>query len=221
MCFTRPSLILWGVCLTLAAFFAGCSSSSSKPEGTESPFYPRSSPRNLLLNLRAAYNERGLAQLESLFASDYVFNFTPQDLRYAWVPDSLTREQERLVHQHMFDAEDVPDIMLDFVIGDAQVHAERSSIDDTLWTATISLVNLRLYGITPDHDEPQMYRVTDGTAQFWFRRTSWTDPVSGDQVWTIVEWQDGPIQESRSGPPALPPSAESTWGQFKALFLGE
>lgn len=155
------------------------------------PFLKRVSPENLLANLKTAYKERAVAEYESLLASDFTFVLSPEDAGQPGMPDQWGRNQEITIHQKMFDAELVQSLTLDFVVGSRIFDPA-----DQLWTITIANVDLYLNGITPDHPTPTTYRVQDGTAKFWFRQNSWNAAGTTEPVWTIVKWEDMPIEGS-------------------------
>jgi hypothetical protein len=169
----------------------GCpfSPDSGTPDHPVDPFLKPTSPENLLANLKTAYRERETAEYESLLAMDFTFVLSPEDAGQPGMPSQWGRNTEIGIHQRMFDEGLVTYLALDFVVGDRV-------FDDTdqLWTVTITNVDLSLTGMTPDHPTPKSYSVLDGTSKFWFRQNDWTVPGTSDRVWSIVKWEDSPIE---------------------------
>jgi hypothetical protein len=177
---------------------AGCpfSTEPEKKDGNgniESKFKPRTSPENLLYNLRMAYDERDLSEYDSLLASDFTFFLSPDDIHIA---ERFNRFEEIEAHQNLFDADLVQQLRLTFddvTSADVSLDPAKTSVQDSLWTTTLTNVDLYLFGKTPNEhpDEPPgAYQMDDGQEQFWFRRNSWKNPQTGDYIWTIVEWQE-------------------------------
>jgi hypothetical protein len=160
-----------------------------KPVDPVDKFLPRTSPENLLANLKMAYRERETAEYESLLAMDFTFVLAPEDAGQPGMPSQWGRNTEIGVHQRMFDADLVQSLSLDFVVGD-RLFDEAGQ----LWTITITNVDLSLYGMTPDHPTPKNYQVLDGSSKFWFRQNNWTVPGTTDRIWSIVKWEDSPVE---------------------------
>jgi hypothetical protein len=152
-------------------------------------FLLRITPENLLANLKMAYHERETAEYESLLAKDFTFVLSPEDAGQPGMPSQWGRNTEIGIHQRMFDADLVQTLSLDFVIGD-RIFDET----DQLWTITITNVELSLYGMTTEHPTPKLYRVQNGVSKFWFRQESWTVPGTSDRIWSIVKWEDSPVE---------------------------
>jgi hypothetical protein len=182
-----------GVAVLLVALaVVGCPFSPTTGGGGDeiiSPFLPRTSPQNLLYNLKQAYKERSIAEYESLLANpDFTFELSPEDQLKPDLPDQWGRDPEILIHSRMFDAEMVQQLTLDFAVGDVVWDATQG-----MYTALITNVNLRLYGSTPGHPtEVKEYTVSGSTSKFWFRKNPWTTGAAHDSIWTIVLWQDNP-----------------------------
>ncbi|MCK4305372.1 MAG: hypothetical protein KAY24_14130 [Candidatus Eisenbacteria sp.] len=184
-------------------------------------FLPRTSPENLIANLRVAYDEWDLAEYDSLFAADFIFFLMPDDQHIA---EHFDRELEIAIHGNLFDTEFVQTLILMFetVTGeDITLDEARSTPQDSLWTAVMTNVDLLVFGVTPGHpyEHPMGYEMEDGQEQFWFRKNAWTDPGSGEQVWTIVEWREIYTGGTRLGQAlSVPPAGPSSWGVIKALY---
>jgi len=181
-----------GLALLLLAGVLGCPFS---PETNDDPppvpvetYHARTAPESLLHNLKLAYKERVPAEYESLLAEEFSFVLSEEDASKPDMPDQWGRNQEISIHQAMFNAELVQQLTLDFVVGNREY-------DDTdgFWTILISNVTLTLYGSTPGHPTPTWYRVVNGASRFWFQKENYTWPGTQDTVWTIVKWEDNPI----------------------------
>ncbi len=211
----RSRGIALAMALCLAALAGSCSgdkgtNSDGGDGGDEGPFLPRTSARNLLRNLAAAYAERDSAAFDSLLARDFGFFESEEDQE---IGARWTLQNEHDAHARMFGSEDVLTLTLSFNLGTVVLDEERTTIDDSVYVSIISNVNLLLYGLTPAFpDEVDEYLVLGAREEFWFRKNGWTDPEDGQPVWTIVEWK------------SLEPEASEehyTWGEIKALFVPE
>lgn len=208
-----------GVAKFYAAF--ACDHSANYSAGitaaAKPAFVHRTSPANLLLNLKAAYRYRNNAALDSLFAEDYTFIYNDE----RGVPDSLSRQDERVIHEWMFDEEWVYTLRVDFNIGDVAIDDERSTPQEELWTALVTNTDLYLFGRCPTYPDepPQSYEMQDGREQFWFRENTWTDPGAGAPIWTIVEWQDLGAGQRHGFGPSTYTAQSCTWGLIKRIFL--
>jgi hypothetical protein len=196
--------------LCVSTVFPGCGDKKTAPgPDKESNFLPRTSPTNLLHNLKQAYAERDLAEYDSLLAEDFVFILSEEDQQMPDMPDSWGRDIEILIHTCIFGSQYLQTITLEYEIGDTTWDAEEGK-----YAAVIQHVNLYLYGSTPGHPtEVKEYRVSDGRSRFWFRKNGWFSPGTQNSVWTIVKWQDNPVssREASGG-------VESwSWGALKAL----
>jgi hypothetical protein len=204
-----------GLCVLTA--FAACRNHILDVDGfRQSPgptYLPRTTPQNLLHNLKKAYKYRNIAELESLLAENYTSVISEEDQQkpdmgdttYAWGHDT-----EVSIHMRMFDAEYVQTLSLEYTIG------------DPIWDAVLDMyvvdvqdVSLYLYGSTPGHPtEVREYRVSDGSSRFWFRKNPWTTGARHNSIWTIVRWEDEPVGlRTILGPPD-----RQSWGSIKARF---
>ncbi|MCK4413626.1 MAG: hypothetical protein KAY32_08785 [Candidatus Eisenbacteria sp.] len=179
--------------LLMIAGITGCPFSPDSGNGDDPPpdlFKARTSPENLLENLKMAYRERVVAEYESLLAMDFTFLLSAEDAAEPGMPESWGRQDEIGIHTNMFDSDRVQDLSLSFDSGDRVFDPT-----DGLWTITITNVRLRLYGETPGNEGegPEEYKVDSGTSKFWFRENDWTEPGTSNKIWTIVKWEDNPI----------------------------
>jgi hypothetical protein len=208
------SRIAAAACLVLLAALIGCGDKeTAPPDQVESAFLPRTSPQNLLHNLKQAYLERNAAEYESLLAVDFTFLLSEEDQAKPDMPDDWGLETECLIHRHMFDDGYVQQASLDFTVGnDLTWDAVQG-----MYTMMITNVDLFLYGSTPAHPtELKEYKVSDGRAKFWFRKNPWTTGAAHDSVWTIVMCEDNPTGSRGSTGSAL--SEAASWGSIKALY---
>jgi hypothetical protein len=194
--------VLWAL-----AAFAGCGDKETDPGHHEqSPFLPRTSASNVLHNLLQAYAHRNMAEYDSLLADDFTFVLSLEDQQRPEMPHSWGRDTEILIHTHMFDADLVRTLTVAFEMGDAVWDP-----GEHLHTASVSNVDLYLYGVTPAHPtDVKEYRAS-GQAKFWFRKNAWLSPCTRDSVWTIVKWQDNP-----TGGPMRP--GGGSWGSIKHAY---
>jgi hypothetical protein len=177
-----------------AATLSGCPFATKTGDGIIDPhpivtYEPRTSPQNLLLNLKKAYNLRETAPYESLLATDFEFYFSEEDQQIA---EKLTRDQEIDTHRNMCTSAQVDDISLEFPMAEAILDENKPDPkypDRNLWTIVLTNVDLVLR--TKDNQGQSMtYKLEDGIEQFWFREESWLDPKTGKNIWTIVQWKE-------------------------------
>jgi hypothetical protein len=185
--FTVAALGLW---LLATLTISGCPfmppDNPVEPPPVES-FRPRTSAENLLANLKTAYSQRDIAEYESLLTPDFAFYFTEQDQSNPDIGDSWGRDYEIEAHASMFDGEFVHTLTLDFDMGTPRFDEESFNGTDSLWISDIANLDLDLFGTPPNHpgETPQWYRVQDGQATFWFRKTLWATD-SGNPIWAIA-----------------------------------
>ncbi len=200
---------------------SGCSNDCTRPDGgggTE-VFAPRTSIENLLHNFLMAYQHRDVAEIDSLLADDFVFHFSEEDQSRPEIPDSWAREMEIAAHGGMFDEIWVQTLALAFAHGDVEIDSVLTTAQDTVWTTNVVNLDLELFGRPRSHpgEPPQLYKVDDGEARFWFRRIGLAVPGGDAAIWEIVA-----IRETTTSSPLRgkqPHPAESqTWGSIKSLF---
>jgi hypothetical protein len=206
--------ILAGAVVCAMAAFAACSHELTWIDRWLPPptnFLPRTSPANLLHNLKQAYKERDIEEYDSLLAQDFTFFLSEEDQQYPGMPDSWGHDEEIQIHTVMFDQEYVQTLSLDYLVGNLTWDPGEGK-----QSVAIQHVNLFLYGATPAHPtDVKEYRVPDSRSKFWFRKNGWLWPGTRDSVWTIVMWKDSPQGSSRDASRASPQS----WGAIKHLFL--
>ncbi len=201
--------------LLLAALGTACSSDECGPieRDDPDPFLPRTSAENLLLNLKQAYNDRELAEYDSLLADEFTFVYKPDE---STIEEYLDVTQELGIHAHIFGTQYVQELSVDFEIGSPTVDAGQTAPGDTVWTVLMTGVHLMLLGTTPDHPTvTESLELIDATQQFWFKKTGWTDPSSGLPILALVRWED---LGSTAGESNSRGSAPLTWGGIKDMF---
>jgi hypothetical protein len=188
----------FGVLLGLTV--SGCPFMPDKGDGDDHDvvtFHPRTSPQNLLENLKASYKQRQLDEYDSLLSRDFEFVFCPYDQSQPDIPDSWGRVDEIDAQDGMFDSEYVQDLTMDFEYSTPIFDEEHFDGVDSLWVVEVTQMRLSLTG-TPPSAPPgtpaETYRVNDGQVTMWFRK----DPgnvVGGRQIWKIVEMQETTVIE--------------------------
>lgn len=178
---------------------------------------------HVLTNLELAYNQRNLARIEELLASDFEFIFSVTDHGLGYTPDRWNRAEEMLATDNLFNPG---------YIGGDPVLAIQITIEHTAggWEEATTSVGAKAapgtlfkktftYDLAIDIDSsPAGYTLigTDLHAELTIRQVA-----SGDkQIWTIVGWRDdvdaGQLRRSAAGPPP----EETTWGMAKAFYQG-
>jgi hypothetical protein len=178
-------------CFSLALGICGCTldnDGSHCPGPPAEGFLPRTSPENLLENLKRAFNEREYAEYESLLAGDFTYYFSEEDQLLPEIPESWEREQELEASRDLFNPACVPTLFLGFVYGDPCFDAEHFDGADSLWVVEVTDIDLEFSVIPgcPPAIPPYWCRREDGKATFRFRRTKWFHE-NGQSIWTIQE----------------------------------
>ncbi len=189
-----------GLFLVVILGLTGCPFSTDPVETPPPPpkFKPRTSPENLIFNLKMAYQEREVDPYDSLLSSSFKFYLAEEDQH---ITDFFTRNEEIEIHDHMFNADLVTALQLTFDMiqtSDVVFDPEKSSDEIDLYTATVTNITLSLTGWTPQQDpgDPiQTYQMVGGASQFWFRQMDWKHE-NGDPIWKIDEW----LELSAGGP---------------------
>jgi hypothetical protein len=157
-------ILLLGLSIWMVVSLAGCPfSTKNEPDNGGDPpliFLPRTSPQNLMKNLKAAYEQRDITEFDSLLDPVFTFFFSEEDQN---IGERLNRDEEIGI---------------------------RTTVDDSLYVMTLTNVDLYLYGKTPQFplEDPRGYEMENGQERFWFHKRDYTHPVTKEPIWTIVEW---------------------------------
>jgi hypothetical protein len=184
-------ILLLGLSIWMVVSLAGCPfSTKNEPDNGGDPpliFLPRTSPQNLMKNLKAAYEQRDITEFDSLLDPVFTFFFSEEDQN---IGERLNRDEEIGIHRGMFDSDMVQDLNLSFDMGAVTLDEERTTVDDSLYVMTLTNVDLYLYGKTPQFplEDPRGYEMENGQERFWFHKRDYTHPVTKEPIWTIVEW---------------------------------
>jgi len=230
--FSARAVAAFGLALALGCLVAGCSN-STKPgdKKTESPLtLPRTSPENVLYNLRVVYDTADVYvkteadtltwknKYQELFHPDtFAFYFVPGDQPPGWPNNSWglideVRSFKNMLRQEALGGTD--DIELNWVVNpagpDTRVNPEApDQLLHPTWRHIY--VTAILLDVVQGNNT---WRVANGTADFYFA----PDPADST-LWVITEWQDhapgfGSPPDARS---AAAPST-ITWGAIKGLY---
>ncbi len=204
--------ILAALLLCLAA---GCSSDDGPgPVPHDDPYEARTSPQNLIANLKTAYLLREVVPYDSLLATDFEFLFSEED---QMIGEKLTRTEEMTVHQNMFSSDAVQSITLSFTNGELTQDTgepDPANPGQFLWTLIMTNADLMLRVLWDG--QTTTYEMQDGIEQFWFRQVPWTDS-HGNPIWKIVKWRE--LTDLYPDGPARPMPVEgASWGQLKDLY---
>ncbi|MFC1572800.1 PKD domain-containing protein [Candidatus Eisenbacteria bacterium] len=191
-------------------------SDSDTLEVVQRRFYARTTPQNLLINLKLAYDERNVSEYDSLLPPDFKFILAPDDQHLG---EEFDRQDEISLHTNMFEADMVQELELDFQLGSLTLDEDRTTESDSLWTITITNVDLYLFGVTPQMpDTPQGYEMQDGMERFWFRKSGWSY-LDGNPIWKIAEWEELYFPTNSLARLRGPlPVEYDTWGSIKGMF---
>lgn len=162
----------------------GCSEPESgygpEPPPPPSSFLERTSPENLLHNLRQAYSEMKIGEYAPLFSEDFSY--------FSWnaAGDSLPGvswelEEELQIHRRLFGENE--QILIDWR-PEARAEPVQENTDARIHVRSTFLeVTQRL-----PTGEPLFLQVA-GDQEFHFRLTDETTD-EGDAIWAIVLWED-------------------------------
>jgi len=183
---------LWLALPLILILAGGCVFSPTKvpPPPPVSLYLPQDSPANCLTNLITAYVQRDLDGYKALFASDFIFVFSPTDVENPTnpTPQRWGLPDEDASADKMFHSELVDKIDLSFTQAPA---VDSGSENAGTWKVLVSQVNLLIY--TRQDGQPWIYRVNGGTATFYFKEYPQETASNGKPLWRIWEWMDQPI----------------------------
>jgi hypothetical protein len=179
--FIRAALVL----VLPAALVGGCIFSPNTGGGgnTRQPYFPRTSPENVITDIQNAYINLDRVEYDSTLASDYVFRFQQADITQLNAPDSLIRAEELTFAENLFTngyngQPAASKIALTITIG--------SKDDDN----RIGHSGWKKYNVTtalaitfPDGNQTTV----NSPATFYFRQEP---AITG--LWVFAEWQDQP-----------------------------
>ncbi len=181
-------------------------------------FQPLTEREHVLNNLELSYNERAIAQFDSLLDPDFIFYFAPGDVRGA-VPTHWGSVEETSVTTMLFD----PYLNTPGVPVWRSIRMDLKFESGVSWTDTIPpAYPTETWHTTTVYYEFTMEIAPDGTyiavpgtrAQITVRNVGTDDAPQ----WRLVAWRD-----LSGGSAALqsPASTESaSWGQIKAMYVG-
>lgn|GEM_PF-6371184 len=184
----------------------------------ESVYAARTSPQNLLVNLRLAWIHRSYFEYERLFAPWSRFIFSPSDVGgpenippYWDLEDDLTDVRHIFSGAANHDGARLEQIDLDYDIGAPQdsVGVTRIEVSNVSLTATAAL---------DGGGGPIIYQVTGSRGDFDIEPTDATDPGSGLPIYAITQWKDLPAPPAArsTGKPLM--TQDTSWGRLKAIW---
>ena len=179
--------------------------------------WPQDSPTNCLVILKSAYVNRELDPYKSLFANDFLFGFSMVDIADPNdpTPPKWGSADEETSADKLFHSELVDSIRVTFV--------QDSAVDSGTeyagtWKVHLTQVNLLVY--TRLEGQPWIYRVNNGTANFYFKEYPNEQASSGQPLWRIWQWVDEPA--SAGSLARVSPMAQYlTWGRIKNTYAEE
>jgi hypothetical protein len=216
---TVERFVLSGLTLGEEHYFAvkaldeeGNASEMSNPSATDGYFAP-TTIAGAIHDLQRAYNQRDQDHYAGLLADDFLYLFAPQDVGGSGgIPDSWGRVDEIESANAIFSGEPNAEgfrceaVSLGFLPGSDGP----SPIED--WRmATLSQIQLAVDTRHADSGEPLRYELYGDRADLHFVRTVEIEPVSGERIWKIIQWEDKPAATRLSTDP-------TTWGRIKALW---
>ncbi len=191
-----------GFALSLVVMLTGCPFSTKKEKEVkpvEKIYEARTSPENLLHNLKEAYIRREHDRYVELFdRTCYQFEFSDEDIRDGVPSEFLTYEEEVDIHDRMFHSELLDQLSLEYTVGAKEYDdTETTDPENPVYRIVVTNVVLELRGRHPERPEdPAMtWQLINGEQKFWFHQRGpdgqeGTDIDTGDPLWSIVKWKE-------------------------------
>ena len=191
---------------------SGCSNRGCTcPDEVEDLYKLRTSPENVLYNLKTAYVDMNLDECIDCLAEEFEFHLNPDDIGMdPGLPVSWGKQDEEDIHENMFaEDSDVDQILLTLTNVHRTVIPGPEPGDPPTWEYKES-IDLRVAVTTGD-----ITYLATADQEFTLRIDPLEVGPEGETLWEIVEWHDidsyGPKDPNRSG-------EDSSWSGIKALW---
>lgn len=177
------------------------------------PYVELTSPGNVLTNLKLAYESRDAEMYALLFAPDFVFQFSPDDVTQGNTPAQWLLPDELQSSENMFADPTVDRVELtSFLIPAPRAATKTDNLPTALGIQVITIDAVRMSVFTRNSQGEVLELLVPGEqAVFFFRQ----DTVDGELRWRLVRWRDKPFGGLIATGPA---TEESTWGSIKAHY---
>ncbi len=187
---------LWLSALFVALALSGCIFSPEKKKKPDIvvPYPVATSPGNVLAIVKRAYEERKIEEFEKIFATEYVFQFSPEDIVQGNTPAEWPRNDEIDSARNMFGDDTVDRIeMTSFIIPAPRAAVESDNLPSIEGVQVITIDAVRLSVFTRNLDGEVLELLVPGEqAVFFFLETQVVDPASGRKLWELIRWRDKP-----------------------------
>ena len=189
--------------LATALGISGCSNRGCTcPDEVEDLYKLRTSPENVLYNLKTAYVDMNLDEYIDCLAEEFEFHVNPRDSGdpYWDIPETWNKAVEETIHRRMFaDDADVERVTLTLTSTSKEWNAS-----DDLWRYT-EAPDLRIT-VTGD-----LTFLATSDQLFVLAIDEDRGDSDGEELWEIVEWHDLEEEWHRLG-------EDSTWSSIKWLY---
>jgi hypothetical protein len=203
----------------LALTTAGCWNPFAPDPGKPKPIQPaefrdRTSPENVLHNLRTAYVWKNADEYLDCLSEDFIFYPTDEDVQNPdlEIPPEWYKPNERSMHENMFaQGSNVESISLtltemstDYIEG----IPDDPTDDIYIYTESVDL-RVNLYG--------GLTYLANAPSQYWFRVDQDQQGENGEIWWEIYLWYDDPVL-GRDGSSGDPDVEYMSLSEIKSLY---
>ncbi len=193
--------------LVTALGLSGCSNSGCTcPDEVEVTYKLRTSPEDVLYNLKTAYVYMNLDEYLDCLAEEFVFHLNPNDYDESEMPESWGKQDEEDIHENMFASDsDVERIALILTDGQKDYDTGPNPVDpmDDRWHYWEG-VDLRV-AVAGD-----LTFCATAEQEFTFRIDPLEVGPEGETLYEIIDWWD--LEDLNR------PGGSRSWGSIKALF---
>jgi hypothetical protein len=197
-------LLASGLILVLALSAAGCWNPFAPPEGDDPPpvkvsYKLRTSPENVLYNLKTAYIYRNIDEYVDCLAEEFEFHLSPEDTE---IGEWWGKQTESDIHAAMFDRDSNVE-RIELVLTDKERYHDEGELP-----------------LDPMDDRWHCWEGTDLRVtvieEFIFRIDPLEVGPEGETLYEVIEWWD---LEDSGGTLRVTPGVERvTFGGLKALY---
>jgi hypothetical protein len=204
---------------TLSCLVAGCWNPFAPPKGdqtnqTSEDYRERTSPRNVLHNIRVAYEYENADRYLDCLSEDYIFYSAEEDVNDPEDPIDpyWYKSDERDMHEHMFaDDSNVDRIQLTLTTSDTtylEGNPETPSDDIWIFTENVDLWLYQTGGLQLNATTPSEFRFRIDVDQVG---------PNGETLYEIYEWYDlgAPTARAASGDPG---TERMSLSRLKSMF---
>lgn len=213
------SLLVSVAAACLVAGAGGCSNPFAPPgggngNGGDIQYKIRTTPDNVLYNLRQAYEYMNAEEYLDCLADGFTFHLSEDDWQGGELPQTWDKAEETRIHNNMFaeesDVEDIALILTDMIEPAFDQGADPEDPADDRWEYK-EAVDLR---VTVGGD---LTYLATAPALYVFQRDIDQTGPDGEELWEIIDWFDLGDERSQGYDPA-PDERMISVGALKGLY---